>query len=787
MAATDVNVTIGFTVETKQLKDANDLLNDMISNLEKYNSIKGMAPINTTTSVGAIRETANQMLNIKKSVEQTKQPAEALVTVMDKFSAMELDDIKYQFRDIKKQLDIGTTQIDAFWSVLQKRLPNNDLDKFGKIAKKTYEDMGMGKINASVLADKTLLVAAALKEVAGQTVIKGETGLDAYFKIADYKNIPKKTARSIHSRFEDVFTEKPVSQIPDGEGEKTKSLAGDYGILEEALKSLREEQKQAAVVKLALANADKLAEAPMQSLERVTKQQSTTLIDNVQKVRQLGDEYKIFRAYIRGARSVLGPVGMAFREISSQLYWASLGFLFLSMTMSRAERSHVTMLSRVNDLSKSIYNLKQLELDAMEATYQYGVGSREAARTSAQLKMAQNDLVIQQKMLAVSIKTEILQNWQSQISLLPVIVNSMQLVLTVYQAAGGVMAAHTAQTTQSAMASIINAGAKKTEASAGLLAAYSTHQGAAANVTLTGTTPGAIAGLKGLSIAFMGTSIAAKFLIGALTMGIGAVIAFTLSSIMAAKAQAETDAMMKKMDEDAKRAADSFGDLESSMYDVGSWVTKFAVSIREVSKSIDGMTSAIDGASYALEGGSLTEAFEAAIDKGVEFNKVMKSVSDTRVVYSVTGQIDALPLLTEEVVLEYSPVKFPELDILDKIVNIQLYYSDVPNAPEIPEIFNVINLSYLIPDTPILNDLQQKVILEYVTKDLPVLTQTVEVQKNVNNISRIEEVGNNRKGNVVVNVSFPNLTIREEADIQKIAKAIDSRFQYDYYADGGRV
>jgi len=42
-----------------------------------------------------------------------------------------------------------------------------------------------------------------------------------------------------------------------------------------------------------------------------------------------------------------------------------------------------------------------------------------------------------------------------------------------------------------------------------------------------------------------------------------------------------------------------------------------------------------------------------------------------------------------------------------------------------------------------------------------------------------------RRGNVSVVVNFPNLTIREEADMYKIGEMIDNIFQKEYYAAGG--
>lgn len=828
MSTNDVNVTIGFQVETQELQKANDILKEMTMNLEKFNSMKG-ARVETGVSVGAIRETANSMLNVKKAVEQTKEPVVTLLDSMNRFAKMDMTSLDKAFPDISTKLGINTRDLEKFWDILQFTAPKENLIQVGKSATDAWTALGKGPIEAQLLAEKTTLMAAALKEANKEIITFGERGvksegLRAYMQFASQAGIPKATARSIHKQAVRVM--EPESQIPEGEGQKSKQLTGDYAVLQAALRDLSEEQKKASVVRMALANADKLVGAPMQSLENITRQQGPALAENAQKLRQLGNEYRVFRAYLQGARSILGPFGMAFRDISSQIYWMSLGFLFLSMTMSRAERSHVTMLSRANDLAKSLYNLKQMELDARDATFQYGAGSREAARVSAQLKMAQGDLVIQQKMLAVSIKTEILQSWQQQISLLPVLINTMQLLLTVTQAAGGFAAAHAEQTRQSTMASIIDAAAKKSSAVAGIVNAAATNQGTAANIGFTGTTPGLLSSLKAMVAGFMTSAIGAKFLVGALTLGIGAVIAFAASNIMAAKAQQEMEAMLKRINEEAENAADSYGDLGSSIYDVNSIVTRFNISITEVSKNINDIVPPVEDASDALSGRSLTDAFNDATRSGIAFGKAMESVGNTKVVYSVTGSIEDLPTLIEEVNLKYNRGEIPEIEDTQQNVSLEyrlmdmpelpsfpdiarnvnlayikpedpilnnlqrdilLKYADVPDTPSIPDISKFINLEYSNLEAPILNDLQQTVDLKYIPKELPVVTQEINIPKNVEPITKIEEIRSVGRGNVVINVSFPNLTIREEADINKITSAIDAQFQSDYYADGGRV
>jgi hypothetical protein len=87
-----------------------------------------------------------------------------------------------------------------------------------------------------------------------------------------------------------------------------------------------------------------------------------------------------------------------------------------------------------------------------------------------------------------------------------------------------------------------------------------------------------------------------------------------------------------------------------------------------------------------------------------------------------------------------------------------------------------LNYSGIITKFP---DLVQNVNLEYenVSKQLADLTLKTQV-------TSLEPINQN---NIILNISFPNLIIREEEDINKIAGRIDKIFQENYNSVGGRI
>ena len=70
-------------------------------------------------------------------------------------------------------------------------------------------------------------------------------------------------------------------------------------------------------------------------------------------------------------------------------------------------------------------------------------------------------------------------------------------------------------------------------------------------------------------------------------------------------------------------------------------------------------------------------------------------------------------------------------------------------------------------------------VLQYESRALSLPSQIMNIQRIMPEIVK--------KGDLTLNISFPNLIVREEADINTIVNKIDSIFQANYYGEGGRI
>jgi hypothetical protein len=137
-------------------------------------------------------------------------------------------------------------------------------------------------------------------------------------------------------------------------------------------------------------------------------------------------------------------------------------------------------------------------------------------------------------------------------------------------------------------------------------------------------------------------------------------------------------------------------------------------------------------------------------------------------------------------------------NILQKLIE-----ANIPRVMDtnqnIKQVLNPVQIEPLAP-------MEQEIIQKLIGIDIPRLepsVQNVTVRKQEAIQRRVQEttvgirtaqggtpspvyITGGRQG-MMINVSFPNLTIREEADIPKIATEIDNIFQRNYYSQGGRV
>ena len=182
--------------------------------------------------------------------------------------------------------------------------------------------------------------------------------------------------------------------------------------------------------------------AAMKQLEAATGLSAEALQNFSIKSNKLNNDMMVMKIYSNNVKAAIGPMGTAFREVTMQLYWASLGFMFYTMTLTRADQSNLTARTNAHNLAKGYYNLAKLQ-KAAEATKLYGANSEEARESSVQLKMAQDDLALEQQKLALNYKAQILQQLQGYLSLIPLTVNSMYMAIQAQASLKGMIEAST--------------------------------------------------------------------------------------------------------------------------------------------------------------------------------------------------------------------------------------------------------------------------------------------------------------------------------------------------------
>jgi hypothetical protein len=234
-----------------------------------------------------------------------------------------------------------------------------------------------------------------------------------------------------------------------------------YSRASQEIDNLAESEKMASEATYLMNNAHRLSPELLTTVSSATGITADNLIKYSQSLEKSAKDSQILQVYMRSSRAAIGPLGSAFRDVTMQVYWASLGFLFLTMTMSRAEKAEYTKLQNANSLAKSYYNLSKMQRELNKTVSEYGAGSEEARDASAQFLMAQKDLELQQKQLKIAVKGEVLAGLQAQFSTLPLMVNTIYTVVTAYGALSGMIAASRAGKLADAQIDVLNSSTKR--------------------------------------------------------------------------------------------------------------------------------------------------------------------------------------------------------------------------------------------------------------------------------------------------------------------------------------
>jgi hypothetical protein len=359
--------------------------------------------------------------------------------------------------------------------------------------------------------------------------------------------------RGIFSRLKE---EAPFQQLGEG---MAPVLAG--------LQRIGQEELRTTTVSTAMANAFRLNDTELGVLANETGLTKESMVKMSTAMEKVNQDSQMQRAYMMGSRAAIGPLGSAFREVTMQIYWAALGFLFLTMTMTRAEQAELKAETNVNNMAKGYYNLDKLQKQVTKSLQEYGAGSEEAKDASANYMMAQKDLELQQHQLALTLKSEVLMGYQQTLSLIPLVVNGAYMLMTIFGSLKGVQSAYNVSVMQGAStqmaASVVNkaaTGVKLTEAEATILSAVATKSNSGAKAVDTTVTIVNANAQSWLASALGISTFWANALTAALTLGIGVAISYGASMLMMQLASNEADAELKKMEAQAKATGQSFID-----------------------------------------------------------------------------------------------------------------------------------------------------------------------------------------------------------------------------------
>lgn len=240
------------------------------------------------------------------------------------------------------------------------------------------------------------------------------------------------------------------------------------------------------------------------------------------------------------------------------------------------------------------------------------------------------------------------------------------------------------------------------------------------------------------TVAHKKAGVAAGFhgamLFGLATMGIG--VAISIGTML--WAMGEADKQISKLDQDMKKLSNSFMSGKGS-------ATSFYKEL--------GPHSVAGSAKYAREELELLQ-------------RTMINIPDI-------GERD---IVINQVL---NPFDIPDIEDITQVVTRKLVTTDI----EEPESLTQTIIQQLVPDPslhinpePLTQEVHRKIVMEQEG-----IAHDIEEVQTIN--MKIPDSG--FKGNVYVNIAFPNLIIREEADIEKISKTIEEVFQKQYYSYGG--
>jgi hypothetical protein len=771
MAERDVDIYIGIRVQTEELEKASALLKELAENLQKIQSIgaQGIQPMaqGTEQMNAGLSQSSRIVKEMSSSVSGLGSAFSGVTEGSDALRASFLE-ARGASEGIRQALKILPADFDRAWTVARE-IPYSDWRTFRELTRTIGKDIGYSGENL----DKFVSTALTLRAVqrVGFGIDVDTTGLE---KLRESLNLTEgqfNRAINIVRRLSEEQVQVQIG-VPD--------IGPQLANVGQGIERIGKQEAILSQLSYAASNAHKLQGTELSSLASILKMSESELVSYGQSIEKTANDWKMYRAYIVGMRGAIGPLGYAFRDVTMQMYWASLGFLFMTMTMGRAERAALTAKTRAFDLAKAYYNLAELQKEAAEAAITYGAGSEEARKASINLQMAEKQLELQQESLRVALKTEVLAGYQMLLTTIPLTVNTIYGMITAMGALNGMLAASRASKINDALANVY-LGTTTTQVAGTTYTFTTSLVGAQGAEIATAATTGGLTGfLHTLRGALIGTSFAASLLRTGLMMGIGLLISFGISSILVSRATEETNAMMRQMTQEAKAQASAWEDLSSGVIDVDKIFAKFRVTIEPVVSDLDKVTEGMKDIEDEAKGHSLYESIQDVINIFLEYGRTADDLRDTSISYSITGELEQviIPKIEDQtmsIVQVLRPVEIPRIQ--DEVHNI-IQQVKSAKIPEVKDQVQFISQELNRIEIPEIEDQSQLITQKLITAKFPQIVDQTQIIKQVLSSVNIPEIENKEQKIVQVlnGVDIPEIRdqyqtiyqILKEAEIRKI-------------------
>lgn len=275
--------------------------------------------------------------------------------------------------------------------------------------------------------------------------------------------------------------------------------------------------------------------------------------------------------------AAMGASRMALLRFGQQIFWTSLGIMFVTMAFARLRRVQLSIIVTQESLRKSIMSLNRAKREAVEILQEYGAASEEYIMAQERIRDAQMNRMLAEERLRSALEQQYFATLMLAFGAFPtflrlgVEVFRLVMLLTVSRA----------------------------------LEAQATIDSGRADVYKAAMITGTVLPAEIAHVVVLKTKLATLIALTA-AIGVGVAMALTYASMMAT-VSAEIDKVTRRTEE--LTSSMTGYSLVDAFYITEDVATRFGRIIRDLSEDTADLEIAIERTEYALTGGSVVRSF----------------------------------------------------------------------------------------------------------------------------------------------------------------------------------